>query len=261
MTIAAGFRDRPAMTLERARPVPQTTTPDRIQPEFGGEQYRALGHIVEQIGKSDRTVIAISSPVAGDGKTHTCLNLAKAMAESSAARVLAIDADLRRGSLGDQAGLGRALSPGFAGAIANPGLRLSAVTRRLPNSNLTVLPAGACPAVPYEAIRSARAGELLREAKASFDYVLIDAPPVVPVADVRVLTEWVDGFFLVVTAHRTPRGLLDEALSTMDPAKVLGIIYNGDDLPISRRHRYYYSYGQPAPRGFFATLMGEESGR
>jgi Mrp family chromosome partitioning ATPase len=157
--------------------------------------------------------------------------------------------------------LSRALTPGLAGAIANPSLRLSAVIRRLPNSNLTILPAGACPPVPYEALRSLRAGELLAEAKASYDYVLIDAPPVVPVADVRVLTERVDGFFLVVTAHRTPRGLLDEALSTMDPEKVLGIVYNGDDLPISRRHRYYYSYGQAAPRGFLAALMGEESGR
>ena len=47
----------------------------------------------------------------------------------------------------------------------------------------------------------------------------------------------------------------------MDPEKVLGLVYNGDDLPLSRRHRYYYSYGESAPKpGFFASLLGA-SGR
>jgi protein-tyrosine kinase len=229
---------------------------ERAQDAFGAEQYRTLRHIVEQFGKRDRHVIAISSPIAGDGKTLTSINLARALAQAADVRVLLVDADLRRGSVGEELGIGRAGTLGLAGAIADPGCRLASVVRRLPGSNLWVLPAGVCPSMPYEALRSPRVGELLKEARESYDYILVDTPPVVPVADMRVLGEWVDGFFLVVSAHRTPRALLDEALSAMDPDKVLGIVYNGDDRPLSRRYRYYYSYGQPEAPGFFASILG-----
>ena len=254
MTTALGVRPQAAQaekTLSKS-----VGLAERASQAYGAEQYRALRHIVEQFGKSGKKVIAISSPVAGDGKTLTSVNLARAMAQSSEARILLIDADLRRGSVGEHLGISRAASLGLAGAIADRTLRLAAVARRLPGSNLSVLPAGICPAAPYEALRSVRVGELLNEARESYDYVLVDTPPVVPVADMRVLSEWVDGFFLVVSAHRTPRALLDEALSAMDPEKVLGIVYNGDDLPLSGRYRYYYSYGQPTAPSLFNSLLG-----
>jgi capsular exopolysaccharide synthesis family protein len=193
-----------------------------------------LSHIVQQLGKLGRRVIAVTSPVAGDGKTTTSINLARTLAQSSDSRVLLIDADLRRGSLGEQLGISRASSPGLAGMIADPLCRLEGVVRRRPGLSFALLPAGVCPAMPYEALRSPRVGELLSEARERFDYVLVDTPPVVPVADLRVISEWVDGIFLVVSAHVTPRGLLDEALSAMDPDKFVGIIYNGDELPLSR---------------------------
>jgi len=223
---------------------------------FEAEQYRVLGHIVEQLGKAGRPVIAISSPVAGDGKTITSINLARTLAQAPESRVLLVDADLRRGSVGEQLGFGRSTSLGLAGAIADAGCRLETVVRRRPASNLSVLPAGACPPMPYEALRSPRVGELLKEARESYDCVLVDTPPVVPVADLRALSQWVDGIFLVVSAHYTPRALVDEALSALDPEKVVGIVYNGDDQPLSRQYRAYYSYGEPAPRpGFWASLL------
>src|SRR5947208_1368994 len=58
-------------------------------------------------------------------------------------------------------------------------------------------------------------------------------PPVLLVPDCRLMSQWIDGFLLVVAAHRTPRKLLGEALSAMDEAKVLGIVFNGDDRPLS----------------------------
>jgi len=224
---------------------------------FEAEQYRVLSHIVQQLAKAGRPVIAISSPVAGDGKTITSINLARTLAQAAECRVLLVDADLRRGSVGQQLGIGRSTSLGLAGAIADPGCRLDTVVRRLSAENLSVLPAGVCPPTPYEALRSPRVGELLQEARELYGYVLVDTPPVVPVADARALSQWVDGFFLVVAAHYTPRALLDDALSAMDPEKVVGIVYNGDDQPLSRRYRDYYSYGEPAPRrGFWASLLG-----
>lgn len=222
----------------------------RVSNVYAAEQYRVLGHIVQQLGKVEKRVVAISSPVAGDGKTTTSINLASTLSHSPGCRVLLVDADLRRGTLGEQLGLARSAGPGLAGAIADSTIALETVVRRRPGLPFAVLPAGICPDMPYEALRSARMDEILKAARESFDYVLVDTPPVVPVADLLALSDWVDGIFLVVSAHGTPRGLLDEALSSMDPKKVVGIIYNGDDLPLSNRHRAYYSYGEPgsAPR-------------
>jgi len=229
----------------------------RVPHALEAEQYRVLSHIVQQLGKTGRSVIAISSPVAGDGKTTTSLNLARTLAQAPESRVLLVDADLRRGSVGEQLGIGRSTSAGLAGAIADPSCRLETVVRRRPAMNLSVLPAGPCPPMPYESLRSPRVGELLAEARQRYDSVLVDTPPIVPVADVRALGQWVDGFILVVTAHYTPRELVDEALSAMDPEKVVGIVFNGDDVPLSRRYRYYYSYGEaPAKPGFWASLLG-----
>ncbi len=258
MTTALDLRQR-SPRVEQAgskAPVGLGGIARRVPQAFGAEQYRVLSHIVRQLGKAGRSVIAISSPVAGDGKTITSINLARTLAQAPESRILLVDADMRRGTVGEQLGVGRSTSRGLAGAIADPRCRLDAVVRHLAASNLSVLPAGACPAMPYEALRSPRVGELLKEARELYDCVLIDTPPVVPVADLRALSQWVDGFYLVVAAHRTPRALLDEALSAMDPEKVLGIIYNGDDLPLSRRYRYYYSYGEREPKpGFWASLL------
>lgn len=242
---------RVALPVARAarKEAPQAQA-QKMPQTYASEQYRVLSHIVQQLGKLGKRVIAVSSPVAGDGKTTTSINLAATLAQASDARVLLIDADLRRGCLADQLGLGRSAGPGLAGAISDSVCRLESVTRRRVGLNFALLPAGAYPPMPYEALRSARMGEILAQAREQFDYVLLDTPPVVPVADLRALSDWVDGIFLVVSAHVTPRGLLDEALSSMDADKVVGIVYNGDDLPLSGQYRSYYSYGEPgsAPR-------------
>src|SRR5262249_25418380 len=72
---------------------------------------------------------------------------------------------------------------------------------------------------------------------------VVDAPPLCPVQDCRIIAHWVDGFLLVVAAHRTPRRLVGEALSVVDPGKMLGIVFNGDDQPPSSFYGYYGYYG------------------
>jgi receptor protein-tyrosine kinase/non-specific protein-tyrosine kinase len=256
MTTAANLRQHPVPFERAVGPAARSVPALPVPQAFEAEQYRVLGHVVAQLGKAGRQVIAITSPVAGDGKTVTSINLARTLAQASEASVLLVDADMRRGSLGEQLGFGRSGSPGLAGAIADPGCSLEGAVRRRAPSRLSVLPAGTAPAMPYEALRSPRVGELLAQAREHYDYVIVDTPPVVPVADWRALGQWVDGFFLVVNAHQTPRALLDEALSAMDPDKVVGIVYNGDDLPLLRRYRSYYNYGAPPPRpGFWASVL------
>jgi Mrp family chromosome partitioning ATPase len=122
-------------------------------------------------------------------------------------------------------------------AILDPTLSLPAVVHTRPHLNLSVLTAGQLPAAPYEVLKSPRLGELLAEARRRFDYIVLDTPPLVSVPDCRVIGKWVDGFLIVVTAHRTSRKLLEEALKVTEPAKIVGLVFNGDDRHLSR-HTY-----------------------
>jgi len=215
--------------------------PDRVEEHlvsllaptsFEAEQYRALRHLIEQLHKStDLSVLAVSSPGGGDGKTTTAINLAGALAQAPEGRVLLVDADLRGSSLVTRLGLDLPADRGLVEAILDPGLSLKAVAQHCPPFNLFVVPAGHLPSAPYEVLKSPRVGELLQEARRSYDFVVLDTPPLVSVPDCRVIAKWVDGFVIVVGAHKTPRRLLEEALNVTDPGKIVGFIFNGDDRP------------------------------
>ena len=216
-----------------------------LAPEsFEAEQYRALRHVVESMQRgSGFKTIAVSSAAAGEWKTTTAINLAGALAQASEARVLLIDADLRLPSIAEQIGLSEP-APGLADAIQDPATSLAAVIRRLPDVNLSVVTAGRRPASPYETIGSPRLGEIVLEARQAYDLLVIDAPPLIPVPDGRILSRLVDGVLLVVAAHRTPRKLVEEALGLLDPEKVIGLVLNGDDRPYSGYYGSYYGYGR-----------------
>ncbi len=196
---------------------------------FEAEQYRALRHIVEQMHKTDNVkIVAVSSPAVGDGKTTTAINLAGALAQSPEARVLLIDADLRRPSIG---ALLRHVDakPGLVDAILDPACTLEQVLVVRSQFNLSFIHAGRpLASSPYELLKSARLGALLEEARGRYDYVVIDTPPLAEVQDCRLIASWVDGFLVVVAAHRTPRRLVEEALAIVEPAKILGLVFNGD---------------------------------
>lgn len=210
---------------------------------FAADQYRSLRHIVEQMHKaSDVRVLAVTSPTPGDGKTITTLNLAGALAQAAGVRVLLIDADLRRPSVTNYLPCGSARLGGLVDAIVDD-VALSQVVRRFDRLNLSVLPAGTADTSTYELLTSPRFEALLAEARAHYDYVLIDTPPLVPVPDGRLIGRWADGFLVVVAAHKTPRRLLAEALNLLDPAKVLGVVFNFDNRPLSGYGGGYYGYG------------------
>ncbi|HEV8441356.1 MAG TPA: polysaccharide biosynthesis tyrosine autokinase [Methylomirabilota bacterium] len=206
---------------------------------FEAEQYRALRLTVEQLRRSAGfSVFAISSPTVGDGKTLTAVNLAGALAQAPDARVLLIDADLRHAAVAERLGLDDEGGRGLVDAILDPSLSLDDVVRRRPPYNLSVLLAGRLPGTPYEVLKSPRLGELLDQARIRYDYVLLDTPPIVSVPDCRVIGKWVDGFLVVVTAHRTQRRLVEEALNVMEASKLIGFIFNEDDHPLTRYDHY-----------------------
>jgi capsular exopolysaccharide synthesis family protein len=226
-----------------------------LQPNsFEADQYRVLGHSLAELRRiHGLKVVAVTSPGAGDGKTTTAVNLAGALAQFPGTRVLLVNADLRRPTLEESLGLrgeGSAeTGPGLVGAIEEPGYDLEVVTRRRSAFNLTLLPAGRCPALPCEALQSPRVGELMAQARAAYDHVILDTPPLILVPDARALARWVDGFIVVIGAHRTPSRLVEDALDALTPEKVVGIVYNGDDRPLSgywkQGHAYRRAPGRP----------------
>ena len=205
---------------------------------FEAEQYRTLRHLIEQLHKSaDLSVVAVASPHVADGKTTTAINLAGTLAQAPDARVLLIDADLRGAALATHLGLDGRAAPGLVDAILDVDLTLEAVTQGCPDLNLSVLLAGRCPSAPYEVLKSPRLGELLGEARRRYDYIVLDTPPVVLFPDCRIISRYVDGLLIVVHAHKTARKLLEEALNVTELAKVVGLVFNGDDRHLSR-HSY-----------------------
>ena len=214
---------------------------------FAADQYRTLRHALERDrGDGGARVLAVTSPGAGDGKTVTTLNLAGTLARNRDLRVLVIDADLRRPALAAYLGLRGDGARGLADLLQDPDAAIDEVICRLDRFNLAVLPAGSC-AAAYDLLTSARLESTIREARRRYDYVLIDTPPLVPVPDWRLVAPWVDGFLLVVAAHRTPRHAVARALNLLDPARTFGIVFNGDDAP-GWRQDGYDGYYAPAPR-------------
>jgi capsular exopolysaccharide synthesis family protein len=183
----------------------------------------------------------VSSPGFGDGKTTTAINLAGALAQGPDARVLLIDADLRRPAIRDLIGTDETSGPDIVRAATDPELALDDLVRLRRPFNLSVICAGRIAlASPYEVLKSPRVVELMVEARRRYDYVVIDTPPLVPTQDCRVIGRWVDGFLVVVAAGRTPRRLLGDALAAVEPSKLVGVVFNLADRPPVGR---YSSYG------------------
>jgi capsular exopolysaccharide synthesis family protein len=215
---------------------------------YEADQYRLLCHFLNQAREATGLkVLGVTSPTAGDGKTTTAINLAATLAQSPGVRVLLMDLDLRRPTVALNLGLDP--RPGLVGAVVDERMELSAAVKRTTHK-LAVLPAGPPPANAYHVLESSRVGELIDQARESYDYVVVDTPPVLLVPDCRLMSQWVDGFLLLLAAHRTPRKLFGEALNVLDAAKVLGIVFNGDDHGLaSVRNKYYRSYAERAYTG------------
>ncbi len=239
--------------MPRVRGRDRTDAPDErlvslLAPHsYGAEQYRVLRHLVEQThAATGLSILAVSSADVADGKTTTAINLAGTLAQAFAVRVLLVDADLRRPQVAARLGLA-ADAPGLVNAILDPELDLPAVAQPFAGSRLAVVTAGRFSGAPHEVLHSPRLGELLTAARTSYDYVVVDTPPLVPSPDARVISKWVDGVLLVVCAHKTPRKLVEESLNLLSREKTVGLVFNNDTRPLARNHGYYAP--DPAPSG------------
>jgi len=209
------------------------------------DQYRALRHVVERLRRdSGLHVLAVTSPGPGDGKSVTTINLAASLAQSRRARTLLIDADLHRSSVAEYLGIGDPRAPGLVDAVLDEGKTLADLVHQVEPLNLFVLTAGMYQAGTYELLNSPRIETLLEDARNQYEYVIVDTPPLLPLPDCRLLGRCVDGFLIVVAAHKTPRKVLMDAVGLLDPAKIIGTVFNGDNGPLEPYGGYYNYYNR-----------------
>jgi receptor protein-tyrosine kinase len=197
----------------------------------------------------------VTSSQAGEGKTATVVNLALSLAQQGA-RVLLVDADMRKPRCHHALGLpeGAGLSEYLEGelefhdvvrTIQLPGgpARLPRTDAHRPAVHLDFVPSGGIVKQTAELLSSARMRAALAAAAERYDVVLVDSPPIFPVADTSLLATMVDGVVLVVRGERTPRHLTREAIARLRfmQAKILGVVLNGVD-PGARQYSYRYSY-------------------
>jgi len=202
---------------------------------LAAEQYRSLRTRIKgaEKGRAMRAII-ITSPNKGDGKSLTAANLALTMAQEFQQRVLLLDSDLRRPSLHRLFGISE--TPGLSDVLMG-GASIDDALVTVRDHRLTVLPSGIIPMHPAELLGSATMRRVLDMLRTRFDRILIDMPPIAPLADVTIASAVADGVLMIVRAGVTPKPAIERALSGLDLSKVLGLVLN-DAGQSSTAYRY-----------------------
>lgn len=204
------------------------------------EQYRRLAAVLHDAqSTTGLQVVMVASAVAGEGKTLTASNLALTFSESYQKRVLLIDGDLRRPTLHSVFRLETTF--GLADGLLSTS-ETKMLVRQI-SSRLAVLPAGRPISDPMAGLTSERMKRLLDEARQSFDWVLLDTPPVMLLPDAHLMTSMVDGVVLVVRAGSTPFELVRRASEALGRSRIVGAVLNRAEASGQQDHYHYYGYG------------------
>ncbi|WP_162006834.1 polysaccharide biosynthesis tyrosine autokinase [Roseimaritima sediminicola] len=207
-----------------------------------------------EAARREARVIQVTSPLPEDGKSTVSANLAASIAVSGKSVVL-VDADLRRPQTSKSFGLTG--EPGIT-ELLNDHCTPEAILHATEVNNLSVIPSGAIPANPAEAIAMPAFAELLGWLRRRYDYVIVDTPPLLVVSDAAIVSNLVDGVVFAFRVRRGCRPQTKEALSMLrsSDANVLGCIVNR--VPPGGRTRYqastasayhYRSYHRETKRG------------
>lgn len=212
---------------------------------LAAEAYRAIrtALLLSKAGDAPRTML-VTSAQSGEGKTTSAVNLVASLA-SSGAKVVLVDADIRRPAVHKHFGLQND-GPGLVEILTGQ-RSFEEIAIRDPIKRVTVLTAGSSPPNPAELLGSAEMLSFIEMLASKFDYVVIDSPPVLPVTDSVVLSRLVEGVVFVVGSGVTPRKVVADAVNRLHAvgAHVLGSILNNVDLTGGEHYyynRYYRSY-------------------
>jgi capsular exopolysaccharide synthesis family protein len=228
-------------TIQRDQALNRTHTTDRRGDSRTAEDYRQLRNNLRFLEVDDPPrVIMVSSAVPAEGKTTLVINLALALAEAGQ-RVVVVEADLRRPKVTSY--LGMVGGVGLTNVLTGTAY-LEEVLQQHGMDGLTVLAAGPTPPNPGELLASSHMRAVVEKLRGQFDVVLVDAPPLLPVADASGLAPHTDGVLLSVRYGSTHRDQLRQAATTVERAggRTLGAVLNIVPPRAGSAYGYGYSY-------------------
>jgi capsular exopolysaccharide synthesis family protein len=207
-----------------------------VPPRFGEALRAVRTAVIFSTASEGARSLMVTSTAPSEGKTVTASNLAMSLAQADL-RTLIIDGDMRRPRLHEVFGVEQ--EPGLSNVLVGT-TPLADAVRATDNPNLFVLAAGHLPPNPAELLGSPRYRRLLDELGASYDWIVVDAPPVMAVTDAAIVSHEVSGVVFVVGAEMIPRRNAQYAIDqlTQAHAKIIGVVLNRAEV---ERHAYYYA--------------------
>jgi capsular exopolysaccharide synthesis family protein len=218
----------------------------------GAEQFRTLRSRLYQLRSTQPLkTILVTSSLPGEGKTFVTNNLAQAIVQQPDRRVLIIDADLRCSRL--HVPLGAPTSPGLTEYLRGEADEM-AVIQHGQEGNLFLISGGNEVADPSELLSNGRLKLLLDRIAPVFDWVIMDSPPCLPVADASFLADLCDGLLFVVRAGSTPLEAAQRSHQELREKNILGVVLNA----VEKEHAYSHYYGH---YGYSRELSSSEERR
>ena len=213
------------------------TEPDSL----AAEKFRFLGVRLRQFQQS-RTLkkVLVTSTIPEEGKSLVSANLAGVLTRRKQ-RVLLIEGDMRRPTLAQQFGLGRLA--GLAEWLQSS-LQTPSNIYHLGGPDFWLMPAGSPPANTLELMQSGRLSQLMAQLTTMFDWIIVDSPPLLPLADTTVWARLTEGTLLVAREGKTQKAALKRGLEVLKKSDLLGVVLNGSTE--SDHENYYQRY---APQG------------
>jgi capsular exopolysaccharide synthesis family protein len=205
------------------------------------EQYRLVAAKLEAVQRSSGLKrIAVTSSLQGEGKTTTAVNLGYALAKDFGRRVLLVDGDFKKPSLSRYTGSGPGPGPGLTDVLAGTHQPDSVIWEGR-HRQLHLLECGQVKGSPSRLWKSEITIKLLEVLGAQYDYLLLDTPPVLPLVDMSLIAEVVDGIVLVVRSGQTPKTAVQKAVMSLPSSKLVGTVLNG--VAVSHTSYYYHTKG------------------
>src|SRR5271166_2517070 len=242
---ATGRQDQ-ANFLDRFPSLPVSIPPSSrlvsvaAEESLGAEKFRFLAVRLRQLRQSRiMKKILITSTIPQEGKSTVTANLACTLARRKQHKTLLLEGDLRRPAVAEKFGLGRL--PGICEWLSGKTETINIY--HLESLGLWLLPAGSAPQNPLELMQSGKLAPLMEQLEAWFDWIVIDSPPVLPLADASIWSRLADGILLVTRKGVTEKQQLLRGLEAIERSKLLGALVNSSSNVA--HSDYYQRYSSP----------------
>jgi capsular exopolysaccharide synthesis family protein len=202
------------------------------------EQFKALRAKFEyQVDMHKYKVVAVTSAIAEEGKTLTSANLAANLASIGRKKVLLVDTDMRKSDIAQM--FNTPSKPGLKEFLTGSVPLEKIIHSDNSVTGLRIISGGEKGTVPANLLAGDRFRSFLQEMRNKFDIVLLDTPPILPVADTLSLRDQVDGFIFIFRIGFTPYVMFRQAVEEIEKDKILGVVLNGVEM---KKYKYYQRY-------------------